>query len=84
MDDLAGQIVEHFPTEDKVFSKSNEILKGRKFFKAFFYNLHRKLGVIATVPEHAVAFWSVLTTYVETQTIKPAIQSRKHRSLTLL
>ena len=27
MDDLAEQIVEHFPTEDKVFSKNNEILK---------------------------------------------------------
>ena len=25
MDDLAEQIVENFPTEDKVFSKNNEI-----------------------------------------------------------
>ena len=32
MDDLAEQIVEHFPTEDKVFPKNSAMLKGRKFF----------------------------------------------------
>ena len=32
MHELAEQIVEHFPTEDKVFSKNNEILKGHTFF----------------------------------------------------
>ena len=31
MDDLAEQIVEHFPTEDKVFSKNNEIRKEHTF-----------------------------------------------------
>ena len=34
MDDLADQIVEHFPTEDKVFSKNNEFPKG-KFLKIY-------------------------------------------------
>ena len=36
MDDLAEQIVENFPTEDKVFSKNYEILKEGTFFKNLF------------------------------------------------
>ena len=32
MNELAEQIVKHFPTEDKVLSKHNVILKGCKFF----------------------------------------------------
>ena len=36
MDELAEQIVEHFPTEDKVFTKNKEILKGGNFFKGLF------------------------------------------------
>ena len=36
MDDLAEQIVEHFPKEEKVFSKNNEILKEHNFFKNIF------------------------------------------------
>ena len=32
MAELAEQIVEHFPTEDKVFSKNNVILKGHNIF----------------------------------------------------
>ena len=65
MDDLAEQIVEHFPTEDKVFSKNNEILKEHKFFKELFSNSRRNLGVIVMVAEHAVAFISVFITHVE-------------------
>ena len=46
MDDLAEQIVEHFPTEDKVFSKNIEILKTHTFFKDLFFNLRRLPGLI--------------------------------------
>ena len=35
MDDLAEQIVEHFPKEDKVFSKNNKILKDIHFLKIY-------------------------------------------------
>ena len=64
MDDLAEQIVEHFPTEDKVFTKNNAIFKGHTFLKNLFSR--RNPGVIVMVPEHAVAFISVFTTHVET------------------
>ena len=66
MDELAEQIVEHFPTEDKVFSNNNEILKRHTFFKDLFSNSRRNLGVIVMVPERVVAFISVFTTHVET------------------
>ena len=62
MDDLAEQIVGHFPTEDKVFSKNNEILKTHTFFKDLFSNSRRNLGVIVMVPVHAVAFVHVCIT----------------------
>ena len=68
MDDLAEQIVEHFPTEDKVFSKNIEILKEHTFLKDL--NSRRNPGVIMMVPEHAVAFVPVFITRVETWPIK--------------
>ena len=71
MDELAEQIVEHFPTEDKVFSENNEILKAHTFFKNLFSNSRRNLGIIVMVPSHAVDFISVLKTHVETYPSKP-------------
>ena len=50
MDEFAEQIVEHFPTEDKVLSKNNKILKGYAFFKYLFANTRRNPGVIVMVP----------------------------------
>ena len=47
MAQLAEQIVEHFPTEDKVFSKNKEILTGH--FKDLFSNSLRNPGVIVMV-----------------------------------
>ena len=35
MNDLAGQIVEHFPTEDKVFSNKNLILTNIRVLKIY-------------------------------------------------
>ena len=64
MDDLAQQIVQHFPTEDKVFSKNKEILKEHTFFKDLFLNSHRNPGIIAKLSSHTVDFISVLETYV--------------------
>ena len=49
MAQLAEQIVEHFPTEDKVFSKNKEILTGHRFFKDLFSNSLRNPGVIVMV-----------------------------------
>ena len=66
MDRLAEQIVEHFPTEDKVFSKNKEILKGHTFFKDLFSNTRRNPGVIVMVPTHAVTFFPVFVTHVDT------------------
>ena len=81
MDDLAEQIVEHFPTEDKVLSKNTEILKGDKFFKVLFSNSRRNPGIIMMVPTHAVAFFSVVVTHVETS--KPTTHPPQNLSLTL-
>ena len=63
MDDLAEQIVQHFPTEDKVFSKNNEVFKEHTFVKDLFSNTHRNPGVIVMVPRHAVALFSVVVTH---------------------
>ena len=71
MDELAEQIIEHFPTEDKVFSKNKEILKGHTFLKDLFSNSRRNHGVIVMVRTHAVDFISVLETHVETWPNKP-------------
>ena len=65
MDELAEQIVEHFPTEDKVFSKNKEILKEHTFFKDLFFNLRRNPGAIVMVLKNAVAFCTVLVTHVK-------------------
>ena len=81
MDDLAEQIVEHFPTEDKVFSKNKDIFKGHTFFKAFFSNSLRNPGVIMMVPTLGVAFFSVVVTHVETS--KLTTHPLKNRSLIL-
>ena len=71
MDELAEQIVEHFPTEDKVFSKNKEILKGYAFFKYLFSNSLRNPGAIV-VAEHTVGFFFVFITHVETWPNKPS------------
>ena len=39
MDDLAEQIVDYFPTEDKVFSKNKEIHQRSTFFNDFILQL---------------------------------------------
>ena len=49
MEELAEQIVEHFPKEDRVFFKIKEIVKGHKFFKDLFSNSLRNPGVIVMV-----------------------------------
>ena len=66
MDDLAEQIVEHFPTEDKVFTNNNEILKTYTFFSDLFSNSCRHPGVIVMVTQQAVALFSVFVTHVKT------------------
>ena len=71
MDELAEQIVEHFPTENKVFSKTKVILKGHTFFKDLFSNTRRNPGVIVMVPTHAVDFIFVLEPHVESWPRKP-------------
>ena len=78
MDDLAEQIVEHFPKEDKVFSKHNEVLKEHTFVKDLFSILHRNLGVIVMVPEHAVAFVPVFITHVKNCASKPRTHLPQH------
>ena len=83
MDDLAEQIVEHFPTEDKVFSKNKEILKGQTFFKDLFSNIHRNPGVIVMVSSHTVDFIFVLRTHVETYSSKSTTHPPQKLSLTL-
>ena len=83
MDDLAEQIVEHFPKEDKVFSKNNEILKGHKFFKDLLSNPHRNPGVVVMVPKYAVAFISVLVTHVEKWASKPTADPPQNLSQAL-
>ena len=42
MDDLAEQIVDYFPTEDKVFSKNKEIHQRSTFFNDFILQLTQK------------------------------------------
>ena len=71
MDDLAEQIVEHFPTEDKVFSKNNKILKEHTFFKDLFFNSRRNHGLIVMVRTHEVGFITVLDTYATQWPKKP-------------
>ena len=83
MDDLAEQIVEHFPTEDKVFSKNNAILKEHTFFKDLFSNSRRNLGLITTVPTYAVAFLSVVHTHALKYPYKPETHSFQKMLLTL-
>ena len=82
MDDLAEQIVEHFPTEDKVLSKNNEILKGGKFFTDLFSNSHRNHGIIVMVAKHAVAFLSVVKIHVEKWPSKSTTHPLQHIQLT--
>ena len=82
MDNLAEQVVEHFPTEDKVFSKNNEILD-IFFFKDLFSNSLRNPGVIVMVLEHAVAFISVFMMHVETYSNKPTAHPLQKLSVTL-
>ena len=65
MDELAEQIAEHFPKENKVFSKNKKILKGHAFID-LFSNLLRNPGAIVMVATHAVAFSTVLFMHVET------------------
>ena len=42
MEELAQQIVEQFPKEDKVFSKNKEILKQHTFLNVFFFSISQK------------------------------------------
>ena len=83
MAELAEQIVEHFPTEDKVFSKNNKILKAHTFFKDLFANSRRTPGAIVTVPKHAVAFLTVFATHVKEPPKKPTIHPLQKLPLTL-
>ena len=83
MHDLAGQIVEHFPTEDKVFSKNNEVLKEHIFFKDLFSNSRRNLGIIVMVPSHTVDYISVLETHVERWRNKPTTHPLQKLALAL-
>ena len=83
MDDLAEQIVEQFPTEDKVFSNNIEILKTHTFFKELFSNSRRNLGVIVMVPEQPVAFISVFVTYATKWPKKPITHPLQKLSLAL-
>ena len=62
MDELAEQIVEHFPKEDKVFIKNKEILKGQKFFKYLISNSLRNPGLMVMGASHAVNFFTVFVT----------------------
>ena len=71
MDELAEQIVEHFPTEDKVFTKNKEILKGGNFFLKVYFKTRRNPGVIVMVATHAVALFTVFIIYGETWPNKP-------------
>ena len=84
MDNLAEQIVEHFPTEDKVFFKNNEILKAHTFFKDLFANSCRNPGIIVMVPTHAVAFFAVLVTPVEKWANKPTTHTLQKMSLKMM
>ena len=85
MEDLAEQIVEHFPTEDKVFSKNKEIFKRRTFLKDLFSNSRRNLGIFVMVAIHAVVFIFVFTTHVETWVRKATARLQLQKlSLTLL
>ena len=80
MDDLAEQIVEHFPTEDKVF-----IMKLLKdiVFKDLFSNSRRNPGIIVMVPLIAAAFFAALVTPVTKWANKPTIHALQKMSLTL-
>ena len=82
MDDLAEQIVQHFPTEDKVLTNNNEIHKGGKFFKDLFSNLCRNPGIIVMVAAHAVALFMVFIAYVEKWPNKPTTHLLQHIQLT--
>ena len=78
MNELAEQIVEYFPTEDKVFSKN----KGHKVFKKLISNLLRNPGIIVMVTERAVGFFFVFITHVETWPNKPITHSLQKLTLT--
>ena len=82
MDDLAEQIVEHFPTEDKVFFKNNKIHKGGKFFKDLFSNSCRNPGIIVKVAPHAVVLFIVFIAYVEIWPNKPTTHQLQRTHLT--
>ena len=83
MDDLGGQIVEHFPTEHKVFSKNNEILKEHTFFKGLFSNSLRNLGLIVMVQKHAGTFISVFIIHVKKWASKPTAHPLQNLSQAL-
>ena len=84
MDDLAGQIVEHFPKEDKVFSKNKEILIGHTFFKHLFSNSCRNRGIIVMVPAHVVDFTFICDTHLKKWPNKPTKHRPQKLSITLL
>ena len=83
MDELAEQIVEHFPKEDKVFPKNNEILERHTFLKDLFSNSRRNPGIIVMVLTDAVAFFPVLVPYAEKWPKKPTTHPLQKLSLTL-
>ena len=83
MDELAGQIVEHFPTEDKVLFKNNQILKGHTFLNNLVSNSLRTLGTIVMVPKNAVAYCIVLVACVKQLPKKPTTHQLQKLSLTL-
>ena len=62
MDELAEQIVQHFPKEDKVFSKDKTILKRQNFFKDLISNSFRNPGLMVMGASHAVNFFTVFVT----------------------
>ena len=83
MDSLTEQIVEQFPKEDKVFSKTNKILKGYTFPKDLFSNSRRNRGIIVMVPSHAVDFISICVTHVKKLPNNPTTHPLQKLSLTL-
>ena len=83
MEELAEQVVQHFPKEDKVFSKTKEILRVYTFFKVLFSNSLRNPGVIVMVTVQAVALFTVFATLVETRASKPTTLPLQKLSLIL-
>ena len=60
MDYVAEQIVEHFPTEDKVFFSRKERLEGFYFIKNLLSFSFRNPGLILVVTERVVVFSGVI------------------------